>query len=147
MSSIKLVCDAGLWLDQPTSAIPLKRFGWLKKRALLSKSTVSDQKVHSGPPSCWFGLQCPTIVGSVHGKIYKVAITITALTISPYDLIPKVSEIISGALGKSPTELSAEFLVWDADDGNVVVQPIPDSVPSEVTVFLTSNIVRPYVKH
>lgn len=146
MPSVKTVCDAGAWLDQPTSTIPLKRFGWLKRRALLSQSTVSGEKVHNGPPSLWFGLQCPTIVGSVQGKIYKVAITVTALTISPYELIPKISDIVSNTLCKSPKNLPGEMMVWDGDDGNVVVQPIPNSVPSEVTVFLTSNIVRPHVR-
>lgn len=146
MPSVKSVCDAGAWLDQPTSTIPLTRFGWLKRRALLSQSTVSGEKVHNGPPSLWFGLQCPTIVGSVQGRIYKVAITVIALTISPYELIPKISQIVSSALGTSPKDLPREMMVWDGDDGNVVVQRIPNSVPSEATIFLTSNVVRPYVQ-
>jgi hypothetical protein len=107
---------------------------------------VSGEKVHNGPPSLWFGLQCPTIVGSVQGRIYKVAITVIALTISPYELIPKISQIVSSALGTSPKDLPREMMVWDGDDGNVVVQRIPNSVPSEATIFLTSNVVRPYVQ-
>lgn len=146
MPSIKSVCDAGAWLDQPISSIPTTRLGWFKKRALLSQSTVSGEKAHNGPPSRWFNMQCPTIVGSVHGIIYKVAITITALTISPYEVVPKISEIVTQALGGAPQELPGEVLLWDGDDGNVVVQPIPNSIPTEVTVFLTSNMVRPYVR-
>jgi hypothetical protein len=146
MASVKLVCDAGAWLDRPTSTVQLTPLGWLKTRALLSKSTVSGEKVHGGPSSLWFDLQCPTLVGSVDGKIYKVAITVTALTVSPYELVPKVSEIVSSALGTSPRALPGEMMVWDGDDGNVVLQPIPNSVPSQVNIFLTSNIVRPHVR-
>lgn len=146
MPFIKSVCDVGAWLEQPTSALPLKRFGWLKKRALLSRSTVAGEKVHAGPASSWFGMQCPTVVGSVQGQIYKVAITLTALTISPYELIPKISAQVSGSLGCDPSELQGGILLWDGEDGNVVVQPVPNSVPSRAKVFLTSNIVRPYVR-
>lgn len=146
MPSIKSVCDAGVWLDQPTSTIPLTRFGWLKRRALLSQSTVSGERVHNGPPSLWFGIQCPTIIGSVQGTIYKVAITVTALTIGPHELVPRISEIISSTLGTSPTSIRGEMMVWHGDDGNVVLQPIPNSVPSEATIFLTSNLVRPHVQ-
>ncbi len=146
MTSIKVVCDAGAWLGQPTAAIQLTKFGWLEKRALLSKSTVSGEDVHNGPCSRWFDLRCPTIVGSVGGKIYKVAVTVTALTISPYELVPKVIEVVSTALGTNPRGLPGDLMVWDGDDGNVVVQPIPNSVPSKVAIFLTLNIVRPYVQ-
>lgn len=145
MPSIKNVCDAGAWLDQSTSSIATKRLGWLKKRALLSQSTVSGEKAHNGPSSRWFDVQCPTIVGSVHGKIYKVAITITAPIISPYEIVQKTAEIITNALGSAPIELPSEILLWDGDDGNVVVQPVPNSIPTAVMVFLTSNAVRSYV--
>jgi hypothetical protein len=84
------------------------------------------------------------MIGSVRGTIFKVAVTITALRISPYTIIATVSEDISRKLQVQGTVVSDELTVWDAPDGNVVLQPIPGSVPSQVTVFVTSNIARSF---
>jgi hypothetical protein len=144
VSSVKLTCEAARWLDQPLSSVPTKSFGWFKKRALLRGSPLKGEDVHEGPSINWFEVLCPTMIGSVRGTIFKVAVTITALRISPYTIIATVSEDISRKLQVQGTVVSDELTVWDAPDGNVVLQPIPGSVPSQVTVFVTSNIARSF---
>lgn len=144
MSSIKLMCDAASWLDQPVSSVPVKKIGWFAKRALLRGSPLKGEDVHEGPSAEWFDLFCPTMIGSIKGTIYKVAVTVTALRIDPDSLIPTVSAEISRLLQVDGATAADGVMVWDADDGNVVMQPVRDSVPSEVIIFLTSNIARSF---
>lgn len=145
MASIKLTCEAATWLNQPLSSVSTKSIGWLKKRALLRGSPLKGEDVHEGPSMSWFGIFCPTTIGSVRGIIYKVAITVTALRIDPYKIVPIVSEEITRRLQVPGTATSQGLTIWEAQDGNVVLQPIPNSVPSEVTVFVTSQIARSFV--
>ncbi len=145
MTSVKSACEAATWLDQPLASVATKSIGWLKKRALLRGSPIKDEDVHEGPSINWFGILCPTMIGSVRGVIYKVAITVTALRINPYTIIETVSAEISNRLGIPGAGTSQGLTIWEAVDGNVVLQPIPNSVPSEVTVFVTSQIVRSFV--
>ena len=85
------------------------------------------------------------MIGSVRGTIYKVAITVTALRIDPNKIVPIVSEEIARRLQITGTTTAQGLILWEAQDGNVVLQPIPNSVPSEVTVFVTSQIARSFV--
>ena len=120
-------------------------FGWLKKRALLRDSPLKGEDVHEGPSINWFDIFCPTMVGSVRGVIYKVAITVTALRISPHTLIPTVANEISNHLHMQGTSAAQGLTIWEAIDGNVVLQPLPDTATSQLTVFVTSYIVKSLV--
>jgi hypothetical protein len=145
VSSIKLACDAAKWLDQPLASVTHAEIGWLKKRALLRGSPIKGEEVHEGPSIDWFGVRCSTMIGSVRGVIFKVAVTVVALRINPNTIVETVSEEISNRLHLPGAQTPEGFVIWDADDGNVVLQPIPDSVPSTVAVFITSQIVRSFL--
>ena len=145
MLSIKSVCEVAMWLDQPLASVTHTRIGWLKKRALLRGSPLKREDVHNGPSIDWFGVLCPTMIGSVRGTIYKVAVTVVALRINPYTIVETISEEISNRLGAEGTETSQGLIIWHANDGNVVLQSIQGSVPSTVTIFLTSQIARTFI--
>lgn len=142
MSSVRSVCEAATWLDRPLSSVPTKSIGWLKKRALLRGSPLKGEDVHEGPSINWFEIFCPTMIGSVRGVIYKVAITVTALRISPHMLIPTVAGEISSRLQTQGTTTPQGLTIWETGDGNVVLQPLPDTATSQATVFVTSQLVK-----
>ena len=145
MASVKLVCEAGKWLDQPISSIQTIRLGWLKKRALLRGSALKGEDVRQGPSVPWFGIACPTMVGCVRGTIYKVAVTVTPLRVSLDGFVERVSNEITERLKTKAKASPAGVTIWDGDDGNVVLQEIPGGMLPEVTVFITSNIARSFL--
>jgi len=141
MPSVKSICEATRWLDKQVSSVPTQNIWWLKKRALLRGSPLKNEDVHDGPLIQWIGEPCSTMIGSLHGVIYKVAVTITSLRTSPHDLIPRVMFQVSNHLQTQGIATPQGLVVWDANDGNVVLQQLPD-VLTKCTMFVTSQIAR-----
>lgn len=141
MASIKLLCEAGEWIDKPITSIQTTSLGWIRKKLLLRGSIIKGEDARKGPEIYWFGIYCPTIIGYVRGIIYKVAITVTAIRGSPYGFFEFVSDEISDTLDIKPTDSQNGIMIWDAEDGNVVLQEIfNDSLPT-VMIFITSNTI------
>jgi hypothetical protein len=106
---------------------------------------LKGEDIRQGPDIQWFDIACPTLVGIVRGMIYKVAVTITPLRVSPYGFVERVATEVSQRLGATADKSPAGVLVWDGDDGNVVLQEVPGGALPAVTVFVTSNIARGFV--
>lgn len=145
MSSIKSVCAAGKWLDLPLSAVPHSNVGWLQKKLLLRGSKIRGEDVHKGNVVEWLGQPCETMIGSLHGRIFKVSVTADYALSRSISLAMDGMCQVSDALGVRGTPMAGEIVSWDADDGNAIVQGITVMGRRTLSLFLTSNILRTLV--
>ena len=114
MASIRSICTAGDWLDQPVSSVPHAKFGWLQKRLLLRGSKIKGEDVHRTAPVQWLGQQCETMVGSLDGKIFKVAVTADYALSSSISLAMDAMSEITDTLGVEGIPMPGEIVMWDA---------------------------------
>ncbi|HXS53112.1 MAG TPA: hypothetical protein VN782_11315 [Usitatibacter sp.] len=141
MSSIKSICDAGQWLDKPLSSVPAARVKWLRKKLLLRGSRLKGEDVHDGPPVRWLGQYCETLMGSVQGVIFKAAVTADYALSNSMSLAAEAADEISEKLGASFTSTPQGLMLWEADDGNAVLQAIDIPGARKLSLFLTSKIL------
>ena len=138
MASIKTLCKATAWLDQPVGSVPTKRFAWFARSGL---SHVGAQ-LGEGARACvdidWCGLRCTTAVGLTRGVVYKVAIALTLPRAASDDLLNRVTSCVEAHLGNHPTNAMDGLLIFDADDGNVVVQETIEGAHKYVFLYATS---------
>jgi len=75
----------------------------------------------------------------MRGVVYKVAITLTASRAARGELLSTVASCVEQHLRSHPTTAVDGLLIFNADDGNVVVQEMPDG--AQVVVYATSTKV------
>ncbi len=103
-----------------------------------------DERNYNAPAVMFLGRQWKLQLGTVHGKIYKIA---------PYILLKEKKEanvvamdtlrFCTEKLGK-PSEQKTGLFVWDTSDGNVVLQTAETAEGLAVNLFLTSRSVRKF---
>lgn len=102
------------------------------------------EKNFNAPPVTFLGRQWKLQLGTVHGKIYKIA---------PYLLVRDKKEANSVAtdalryctekLGK-PSEEKTGLFVWDTSDGNVILQTADTVEGFDINLYITSKAVRSF---
>lgn len=110
------------------------------------RRTFRGEKMMLGPPLVWLGRRWHVRVASVNDTIYKVALeagapdrtSAEALSMAVYTKLEK-------ELG-SPSQPAAAIFIWDADDGNAVLQLANVSGNRYVMVFLTSSVVTTFAR-
>ncbi len=132
MASIKTLCKATGWLDLPLKSVPTKWFGRL---ALPLAGEQLGEDARRCADIDWCGERCATAVGVTRGVVHKVAIVVSS---QRHDLLAIVTEIIECHLGDHPTTAVDGMLIFDGDDGNVMVQEIAGASPAQVVVYVTS---------
>jgi len=139
VASLKTLCKATAWLDRPVGSVPTKWFAWLRQNALSQVGPQLGDDARTCADVDWCGLRCATAVGVARGIVYKVAITLISPRHTPADLLVAVSACIEQHLGSHPTTAVDGLLIFDAADGNVVVQEVPDGARAHVVVYATST--------
>ena len=138
MATLKTLCTATGWLDRPARAVPRKWFATLRRGALARLGAQLGDAARAGADIQWCDMRCATAVGLARGVVYKVAIALTSRG-GPGDLLDTVAACIENHLGRHPTTAVDGLLVFDADDGNLVVQEFRDAAPAQVVVYATSK--------
>jgi uncharacterized metal-binding protein len=136
MASIKTLCKATAWLDRPVKSVPTKWFG---RSALPQARAQLGDHARKCAEIDWCGLRCATAVGVTRGIVHKVAIVLASPRDSTSNLLDTVIECVERHLGSHPTTAIDGLLIFDGEDGNVVVQEMPDSAPAQVLVYATST--------
>jgi hypothetical protein len=136
VASIKSLCKATAWLDRPIGEVPAKRFAWFAPNRLSQVGAQLGEDARACADIDWCGLRCATAVGLTRGVVYKVAITLTPAREINH-LLDTVTTCVERHLDSHPTTAVDGLLIFDADDGNVVVQEMPDS--ANVVVYATST--------
>ena len=116
-----------------------------KEYAVLGRAFEGETD-YDARPVMFLGRSWQLQLATVHGRIYKIA---------PYVILKDKGEAnalaieslhyCTAQLGK-PTEQRTGFFVWDAIDGNVVLQTAEIAEGFSVSIFLTSQSVKTFKK-
>jgi len=124
-------------------APPLREFSPAEYQALGTIEFVGG-KIYHAPNVEFVGRRWKVNLGSVHGKLYKIALFLQLAH------KPQASEAAYAAmtfcneqLGK-PTQQQTGLFVWDTTDGNVIVQTAAVLDEFAVNLFLTASSVRDF---
>ncbi len=105
------------------------------------------EHVYACPNVTAFNREWTLVIGVVDDQIYKIALTRASEDrLSITEDLNEVFVFCRNVYGE-PAEEQALLAVWDAADGNVVVQtnaPVPRQDQYVIMVFLTSSIVKTF---
>jgi hypothetical protein len=100
------------------------------------------EKDYNAPAVNFLGIMWAVQLGTVHGKIYKIAPYLLRAT--KYEANPIATNILrfcKDQLGV-PAEQKTGRFVWDTSDGNVIFQTGEVNEGFSLALFLTSNLVK-----
>ena len=100
------------------------------------------EKNYNASPVTFLGRSWKLMLGTVHGKIYKIAPYLTLKT--KQEANPVAMEILrycTEKLGK-PASQETGLFTWDTTDGNVILQTAETAEGLAINLFLTSRAVR-----
>lgn len=145
MRSLQSIGDVANLLDkQLTSLEGLRSLPWHERQWLLQ--IFKGESIHLGPPRDWLNRKWEFRVASVRGTIYKIALESSARDKDDaVSLSTEVFMTIQKTLGP-PTEERDGLIVWDADDGNAILQLANVAGDRRIMLFLTSRIVRTFAR-
>jgi hypothetical protein len=100
------------------------------------------EKNYNAPPVTFLNREWKLQLGTVSGKIYKIAPFLEFEDRKNADLAAKdMLSYCTERMGKASKE-ERGLIFWDNADGNVVLQPIDRAGLLGVSLFITSNSVR-----
>ena len=108
------------------------------------RQTFQSEQVHLGEPQRWLDHGWELRLAAVNGTIYKVGLEAKAANRQE---AVELSTIVYAALQQSlgdPIQQSDGVFLWDADDGNAVLQLASLGGDRRVMVFFTSSIARSF---
>lgn len=106
------------------------------------RQQFEGEKNYNGPPVMFLGRQWRLQLGTVHGKIYKIAPYLEFKDKKEANTVAvETLRYLTEKLGK-PSDQRTGLFVWDTSDGNVVLQTAEAAGGFAVNLFLTSRLVR-----
>lgn len=139
MASIKTLCDATGWLDQPAASVPTKWFARFRRNVLSQVGSQLGGDARVGADIDFCGAHCLTAIGLTRGIVHKIAVVVTSSREESGDLLDAVAACIERHLGSHPTTAVDGLLIFDGDGGNVVVQETVGVSSAQVVVYITSK--------
>jgi hypothetical protein len=103
--------------------------------------SFAGESIYEAPPINAIGTLWEVVIGTVNERIYKIALF--HLARSKADANPIATGVLSYCekeLGK-PSEQKTGLFVWDAADGNVILQTAETGEGCGINLFLTSSAV------
>jgi len=97
---------------------------------------------YCAPPVTFLGREWKLQLGTVHGRVYKIAPCLDFMT--KQQSAPIVREVLAycaAELGR-PSSVKGDSHIWDTSDGNMIVQDAETPAGFLVSVFATSSAVR-----
>jgi hypothetical protein len=98
-----------------------------------------NEKTYKAPPTSFLGRSWNVMLGTVAGRIWKVAAFIELDNINESQaLIDVATRYCISHLGK-PTEEQPGLITWDTRDGNVILQTASVMGTVAINLFVTSS--------
>ncbi|HXF41914.1 MAG TPA: hypothetical protein VN687_19515 [Blastocatellia bacterium] len=111
---------------------------------LTLRRNFRGEQIHLGPAQRWLDHLWDLRLGSVRGTIYKVALEAKAADRDDaVEISTSVYSTLQERLG-SPTQQGDGIFLWDAADGNIVLQVANIGGDRRIMVFFTSSIARTF---
>lgn len=102
------------------------------------------ERLYHAPPADFLAQSWDIVLGTVHGKIYKIALQLPGLTRSDGGAISRaVLAFVTKQQRRRPRS-DGPLSVWDASDGNIVFHDAWLGNSFTLNVFLTSREVRKF---
>jgi len=99
---------------------------------------------YNAPSVTFLGREWKLQLGTVHGRVYKIAPYLDFMT--KQQSAPIVRDVLvycTAKLGR-PSSVKGDFHIWDTSDGNVVAQTAETPAGILLSIFATSNAVRSF---
>ncbi len=128
-------------LDAPVEGIAGLREFSSDEYAIMGRQFHGERN-YNAPPVEFLGRQWSLMLGTVNGKIYKIAPFLEARSKSEANPIAMATlQFCTETLGK-PTSQKTGLFIWDTADGNTILQTSETSGGLAINLFLTSRAVR-----
>ncbi|MBI3618805.1 hypothetical protein HY213_02090 [Candidatus Peregrinibacteria bacterium] len=117
-----------------------------EKEALHLNVEFKNELIYNAPSADFAGLNWEMMLGTVDGKIYKISALLSVRTPDDRNAIwDKVEAVLRMQLGM-PASSRASMLIWDTDDGNIIVNRADAGGAYVVVITLTSHTVGEFSK-
>jgi hypothetical protein len=94
----------------------LKQFSWIEYLSM--KRKFKDEIIYDAPPTNFLDRPWQLILGTVRGRIYKIAALASLSTKQEAEsLVMETHQYFKDLLGP-PSEQTAKHFIWDTKDGN-----------------------------
>lgn len=111
-------------------------------RSLNRTVQFEGERLYHAPPAEFLGQSWDTVLGTVHGRIYKIALQLTGLTRSNGGAMSRaVLVFVTKQQGRRPKSEGPVFF-WDTADGNIVFHDAWLGNELVLNLFLTSGKIR-----
>jgi hypothetical protein len=107
--------------------------------SLNAQVTFEGEQIFHAPAAFFMGLEWDTVLGVVHGEIYKILIQWTGPRAEVGTLERQIKVECTKRYGKGE-----RWTIWDASDGNIIVHGSNLGSEAMLTVTVTSSRVRQF---
>lgn len=117
-----------------------------EKAALGVLIEFKNERIYHAPPGAFVGASWEIILGAVDDRVYKVSALLTSPSQGQRDTQwQNVDAQLRTQLG-SPASASATIMIWDTEDGNVVMNRAEGGGTYALVLTLTSRAVTGFVR-
>ena len=102
------------------------------------------EKNYYGPPVEFQGRQWDLMLGTVNGRIYKVAPFLEARSKQEANPIARETLQYCTKMLGNPDSKEGGLFIWDTTDGNVILQTTEIAESLTINLFITSRAVRSF---
>jgi hypothetical protein len=116
-----------------------------EKEALVIGVEFRDEHIFKAPPAEFAGIEWEIVVGAMENSIYKISALFSIGNRGQRDNMWRyLDDLLRKLLGTPATEAQT-IIIWDAEDGNVVMNQTDFSGEFFIVLTLTSLSVRNFV--
>jgi hypothetical protein len=139
-------------LDQPieeaSDVIEYKPDEYSMHQAAGMERFLEDERIYNGRSVSFSGVDWSTTIATTEGRIYKIAIQhMTRDKRESASLFQRMLNQLTQEMGKpSEHRLLSRRYIWDAPEGNVLLDRLDKFGWSGVNLMLTSSSIHPQVR-
>ena len=112
-----------------------------EKDALGLVVEFKNERIYHAPPAEFAGVSWDIVLGAVDGRVYKVSALLVLENREQRDGVWRNLEGVLGTRLGAPASATATIIIWDTEDGNVVVNRAESGGAYAVVLTLTSRAV------
>ena len=117
-----------------------------EKQALNLVVEFKNERVFHAPPADYGGFKWDVVLGAVDDRVYKISSVLFLQTRATRDAAwRKIEGLLRAPLG-SPASSTPAVLIWDTEDGNVVLNRADAGDAYALVLTLTSSAVKGFAR-
>jgi hypothetical protein len=117
-----------------------------KKKALNPVVEFKGERIYNAPPANFAGTNWEIVLGAVDNRVYKVSALVVLDNRDRRDTMWRnLNDLLRTPLG-SPASAEANIVLWDTEDGNVVMNRADADGAYAVVLTLTSSAASNFVR-